>query len=59
MRLTGALYRQHAGFMFKRHWLIQGRRIPQESGAKAILESQGIPVLDAVEYMNEKPPLER
>lgn len=59
MRLTGVLYRQHAGFMFKRHWLVQGRRVPQDTGAKAALESQGIPVLDATEYLTKKPPLER
>lgn len=58
MRVTGALYRQHAGFMFKRHWLIQGRRIPQDTGSKAALERQGIPVLDAVEYMNRKPQID-
>lgn len=58
MRLTSALYAQHGGFMFKRHWLIQGRRVPRDTGAKATLEKQGIPVLDAVEYINQKPPLE-
>lgn len=59
MRLTGALYRQHGGFMFKRHWLVQGRRIPQDTGAKTALESQGLPVIDATEYLNKRPPLER
>lgn len=59
MRLTVALFRQHGDFMFKRHWLIQGRRKPQDSGAKAVLESQGIPVIDAEEYLKEQTPPER
>lgn len=59
MRLTSALFRQHGDFMFKRHWLIQGRRIPQDSGAKAALEGQQIPVDDAVEYVKRKPHRER
>lgn len=58
MRLTQVLFRQHGDRMFKKHWIVQGRRRPQDTGAKAYLESLGIPVLDAVEYINQKPPLE-
>lgn len=51
MRVTQVLRAQHLGFMFKKHWLVQGNRIPRDSGAKAALESRGIEVLDATEYV--------
>lgn len=57
MRLAVVLCRQHGDRMFKRHWLVQGRRVPHDTGAKEILESKGIPVLDAVEYTKIKQPL--
>lgn len=51
MRPTQVLRAQHLGFMFKKHWLIQGRRTPKESGAKALLEAQNIAVVDANEFV--------
>lgn len=51
MHVTQALRAQHLGFMFKKHWLVQGKRVPRESGAKAVLESRGVPVNDAVEFI--------
>lgn len=51
MRVTQVLRAQHLGFMFKKHWLVQGKRVPRDSGAKAELESRGIEVLDATEFI--------
>lgn len=51
MRLTQALRAQHLGNMFKKHWLVQGRRTPKDSGARAILEAQNIEVVDAVDFV--------
>ncbi|KAJ6645811.1 39S ribosomal protein L37, mitochondrial [Pseudolycoriella hygida] len=57
MRRSAALFAQHGDFMFKRHWLIKGRRVPQDDGSEAYLKSLGIEVEDALEYVNRKPPL--
>lgn len=51
MRVTQVLRAQHLGFMFKKHWLVQGKRVPSDTGAKADLESRGIEVLDATEFV--------
>ncbi|XP_037042420.1 39S ribosomal protein L37, mitochondrial [Bradysia coprophila] len=61
MRITSALFRQHGDFMFKKHWLVAGQGIPtvQDTGAVTAAESHGLPVVDAVEYMNRKPRAER
>lgn len=56
MRLTAALFAQHNGRMFKFHWIVQGRRTPKVSNARAILESHGIPVENAVEHVWPKLP---
>ncbi|XP_053698104.1 39S ribosomal protein L37, mitochondrial [Sabethes cyaneus] len=53
MRFTCVLLRQHIGFHFKKHWIIQGKRIPVETGAQAELEARGIPVVDANEFVLE------
>ncbi|XP_063627943.1 large ribosomal subunit protein mL37 [Cydia splendana] len=55
MRITQVLNRQHIGFMFKKHWKIQGNRVPIESGVADKLKAKGIPVVDALEFVKEKP----
>lgn len=54
MRLTQALRAQHLGHMFKKHWLVQGRRTPKDSGARAVLEARNIEVVDALEVAQPK-----
>lgn len=54
MRLTSALLRQHIGFHFKRHWIVQGKRVPSETGATAELAARGIPVVDPSEVIRER-----
>lgn len=51
MRVTQVLRAQHLGFMFKKHWIVQGKRVPRDSGAQNQLQAQGIEVLDAMEFV--------
>ncbi|XP_032592782.1 39S ribosomal protein L37, mitochondrial [Drosophila grimshawi] len=44
MRLTNKLYAQHIGWHFKKHWQVQGRRVPKDTGAAAELIKLGIQV---------------
>lgn len=54
MRFTAVLLRQHIGFHFKKHWIIQGKRVPAETGAEAELLAHGIPVVDPNELIKER-----
>ena len=54
MRLNQTLYAQHIGFMFKKHWIVQGKRVLRETGAKQVLAAKGIPVVDALEFVKKK-----
>lgn len=53
MRVISVLYRQHIDRMFKKHWRIQGNRIPRDTGAETHLKSLGIPVFDAQDIIKE------
>lgn len=55
MKLSQVLFRQHIDFMFKRHWLVQGKRVPIDTGIEEYLKEKGIPVEDALEFVKEKP----
>lgn len=55
MRLTPVLNRQHIGFMFKKHWVVQGRRVPIDTHIEEYIKAKGIKVEDALEYVNGKP----
>jgi len=44
MRLTKTLCAQHLGWHFKKHWLVQGKRVPKETGAAAELLKRGVQV---------------
>lgn len=57
MRFTPRLYAQHLDWMFKKHWQIQGKRIPNDTGARSELEKLGIQVKEAEDVI--KPKLER
>ncbi|XP_014372193.2 39S ribosomal protein L37, mitochondrial [Papilio machaon] len=60
MKLSRVLNRQHIDFMFKKHWLVQGKRVPIDTGVEDVLREKGIPVEDALEFIKEKPgPRER
>lgn len=51
MRITTCLLRQHIGFMFKRHWQIQGKQRIYPTPAEAVLTARGIKVTDVKEYL--------
>lgn len=55
MKITQILNRQHIGFMFKKHWRIQGKRVPINTKLEERLQKQNIPVIDALEFIKEKP----
>lgn len=53
MRLTAILRKQHIGRMFKKHWIVQGQRVPVETNAQQTLENLGFKVEDALEVIAE------
>ncbi|XP_022121277.2 39S ribosomal protein L37, mitochondrial [Pieris rapae] len=53
MKLSRVLYAQHIGFMFKKHWLIQGKRVPIDTGVEQYLKEKGIKVEDALDFIKE------
>ncbi|XP_026743157.1 39S ribosomal protein L37, mitochondrial [Trichoplusia ni] len=55
MRLSQVLNRQHIGFMFKKHWVVQGKRVPIDTGVEDVLKAKGIPVEDALEFIKDEP----
>ncbi|KAM7364116.1 mitochondrial ribosomal protein L37 [Cochliomyia hominivorax] len=54
MRFSPRLYAQHLGWTFKKHWQIQGKRIPNDTGAAAELQKLGIQVKDVEDIINPK-----
>jgi hypothetical protein len=40
--------------MFKKHWRIQGKRVPVVTRAESAMEALGIPVYDANDIIEEK-----
>lgn len=51
MRITSTLYRQHIGFMFQRHWEVQGKRRVGETNAAKDLAQLGKIVSDPKEFL--------
>ncbi|XP_058059130.1 large ribosomal subunit protein mL37 [Anopheles bellator] len=56
MRLTDVLRRQHIGFFFKKHWLRQGKRVPNSTGAEEELAARGIEVRDPKDVLKVQLP---
>ncbi|CAH1162951.1 unnamed protein product [Phaedon cochleariae] len=54
MRKTPILLRQHIGWHFTKHWVVQGKRKPLDTGAEEILKQKGIPVYKPEELFREK-----
>lgn len=54
MRFTPKLYAQHLGWTFKKHWQLQGKRIPTDTGAINDLQKFGVNVKDAQDVINPK-----
>ncbi|KAL1512698.1 hypothetical protein ABEB36_002246 [Hypothenemus hampei] len=54
MRITQILNKQHLGWHFYKHWLVQGKAKIQDTGAEAVLTKHGIKVKDANKYMKDE-----
>ncbi|XP_072376589.1 large ribosomal subunit protein mL37 [Diabrotica undecimpunctata] len=59
MRKSPVLLRQHIGWHFYKHWVIQGKRKPLDTGAERILKSKKIPVYDSKDFLIEKREFEK
>lgn len=57
MRLTVILQQQHIGNAFKKVWQAQSQRKILDFGVRQQLESRGIQVVDALEFLGIKPKL--
>lgn len=51
MRITQVLRAQHIGHMFKKHWKVQGTRVPYDMHSANALKNKGLPVIDALEFV--------
>lgn len=54
MRLTRQLYAQHLGWTFKKHWKVQGNRVPRDTGAKNVLASMGFEIKEVADVLKQK-----
>ncbi|KAH8342123.1 hypothetical protein KR059_012603 [Drosophila kikkawai] len=54
MRLTNTLCAQHIGWHFKKHWLVQGKRVPKETGAAAELLKLAVAVKSPEDILNPR-----
>ncbi|XP_055851735.1 39S ribosomal protein L37, mitochondrial [Episyrphus balteatus] len=53
MRFTNKLCAQHLGWMFKKHWQIQGKRVARDTGAASELAKLGIEVKNPKDVLKE------
>lgn len=53
MRFTNKLCAQHLGWMFKKHWQVQGKRVARDTGAAAELTRLGIDVHNPQDVVKE------
>lgn len=53
MRFTNKLCAQHLGWMFKKHWQVQGKRVARDTGAASELAKLGIVVKNPEEVLAE------
>lgn len=51
MRFTAPLNRQHIGFMFKKHWLVQGKRQVINTEAAETLKARKVPITNPFTYL--------
>lgn len=54
MRLTNKLFAQHLGWTFKKHWKVQGNRVPRDTGAQNVLASMGFEVKEVSDVLKPK-----
>ena len=54
MRLTTVVHSMHIGNTFKQIWKVQNKRKVLDYGVRQNLESKGLQVVDAVQFLNLK-----
>ncbi|XP_057661478.1 39S ribosomal protein L37, mitochondrial [Diorhabda carinulata] len=54
MRKTAVLRSQHIGWHFYKHWVIQGKRRPIETGAEKVLKNKNITLYKPEDFLKEK-----
>ncbi|XP_076258499.1 mitochondrial ribosomal protein L37 [Rhynchophorus ferrugineus] len=54
MRITQSLLRQHIGWHFEKHWNVQRKRVPIQTGVDKILREKGFEIEDPIEFLKEK-----
>lgn len=54
MRITQSLCAQHIYQAFKRHWKIQGARIPRDNGSLEACDANGVKYEDVLEFYRPK-----
>ncbi|XP_018563370.1 39S ribosomal protein L37, mitochondrial [Anoplophora glabripennis] len=54
MKRTSVLLRQHIGWHFEKHWRVQGKRKPLNTGAEKILKERNIPFCQPEDIIQEK-----
>nr|CAH7728461.1 unnamed protein product [Callosobruchus chinensis] len=59
MRISPVLFRQHIGWHFTKHWAVQGKRKPTNTGAEKILKQKGVQVFKPEDILYEKKAYEK
>lgn len=53
MKRSATLLRQHIGWHFDKHWSVQGKRKPLNTGAEKVLKERHIPVCQPEDLLQE------
>ncbi|CAH1956578.1 unnamed protein product [Acanthoscelides obtectus] len=59
MRLSPVLFRQHIGWHFEKHWRVQGKRKPVNTGVEKNLIRAGLQVIKPEDILKEKRTFEK
>lgn len=54
MRLTITLLKQHNHRMFRKHWLVQGKRVPLDMKSEESLLKKGVQIVEANTFLDAR-----
>lgn len=54
MRLTITLLKQHNQRMFRRHWLVQGKKTPIDMKSEEVLVKKGVQIVEATSFLDSR-----
>lgn len=54
MRITLSLLKQHNQRMFRRHWLVQGKKIPKDMKSEEALVKKGVQIIEASSFLESR-----